>query len=268
PYAEYRTSQRADHDWRLCADLRAPWMMKGERLILRTSEIVGYETGFLYDDHFPPAEPEGRGRGYRHIPFRWNEPPLENELSADCTVPGKGRFCLILVAHEDYWDIKLADRNELSYPMGKVDWHFCVVGFESLSFSDSTRTRTYLFDGRHLRTFAELSGGPKMELFRVQGGDRFIPVGHESLPVNSTEAKAPLVIVESRDRKHVAALGFEQSYTIYGDPVGNKCFHADPYFGPLTETGEERLIRGRLYLIKGTAQEALNRYIRDFEGSD
>ncbi len=62
PYAEYRTQQKALHDWRLCADVRTNWLGPCERIILRTSEIIGHETGFLYDDHFPPSEPEGRGK--------------------------------------------------------------------------------------------------------------------------------------------------------------------------------------------------------------
>ena len=263
PYAEFR-NQGARHDWRLCAELRAPWMSPEERLILRTSEIVGYEQAYLYDDHFPPYQPEGRGKGYRHIPFEWRETSGDEELSADCPVPGHGRFWLDLSARSDYLDIRLGIRNGLGRPMGKVDWHFCVVGLES-RFSDSDRKRTYLFDEGRLRTFNELSGGPKIELFNVHGAGGFIPVGHEMLPVSPAIAEAPLVIVQSSDRRHVAALAFERAYTIYGDPVGNKCFHADPYFGPLTTAGEERRIKGRLYVMRGTPQDALDRYRRDFQ---
>ena len=37
PYAEWRAAAR--HDPGLCADLRAPWMAPGERLIVRACEI-------------------------------------------------------------------------------------------------------------------------------------------------------------------------------------------------------------------------------------
>ena len=104
-----------------------------------------------------------------------------------------------------------------------------------------------------------------MELFNVQGVVEFIPVGHEMLPVNPAVAEAPLVIVQSSERRHVAALAFERAYSIYGDPVGNKCFHADPYFGPLTTAGEERRLKGRLYVMRGTPQDALDRYRSDFQ---
>lgn len=263
PYSEMR-NRGAKHDWRLCAEVRAPWMAKGERLIIRSSEIVGYETGFLYDDHFPRSEPDGRGKNYHHIPFQWKEPQDDRSLSADCLVPGKGKFSLALSAREDYLEIALGLRNDLSTAMGEIDWAFCVVGMESPSFSDPARNRTYLFDGNRLRTFAELRRDPKMELFNVSPGRGFVPVGHKMLSINPVEAKASVVIVESPDRRHVAALGFERAYTIYGDAKGNKCFHADPYFGPFTKTGEERAIRGKLYLMDGTAETVFTRFQREF----
>lgn len=263
PYSEMR-NQGAKHDWRLCAEVRAPWMAQGERLIIRSSEVVGYETGFLYDDHFPPSEPDGRGKDYHHIPFQWKQPRNDRVLAADCVVPGKGRFSLNLSAQEDCLDIGLAVRNDLPTAMGEIDWALCVIGMESPSFSDSDRNRTYLFDGTRLRTLAELRQGPKIELFNTNQGHGFVPAGHKMLSVNPVEAKAPLVIVESPDRKHVAALGFERAYTIYGDAKGNKCFHVDPYLGPLTKTHEERSIRGRLYITEGTAQTVFTRFKRDF----
>jgi hypothetical protein len=264
PYSQMRSQHRSKHDWRLCADVRAPWMAKGERLIIRSSEIVGYEDGFLYDDHFPVSEPDGRGRDYHHIPFQWKQPENDRVLSADCLAPGKGKFSLALSAQEDFLDIRLGLRNDLPNAMGNVDWAFCVVGMESPSFSDSARSRTYLFDGTRLRTFAELSHGPKTELFKVHHGRGFVPAGHKMLAVNPVEAKAAVVIVESPDRKHVAALGFERAYTIYGDAKGNKCFHADPYFGPFTKTHDERTVRGKLYVTEGTAETVFSRFKQDF----
>ena len=64
PYAEMRAAHRAVHDPGLCADVRAAWMAPGERLIVRSSEIIADPAAFLYDDHLPPAEPEDRGGRY------------------------------------------------------------------------------------------------------------------------------------------------------------------------------------------------------------
>jgi hypothetical protein len=51
--------------------------------------------------------------------------------------------------------------------------------------------------------------------------------------------------------------------TIFMGIRKGKCFHADPYFASIMP-GEERKVRGKLYLIKGNAEEALKRYQHDF----
>jgi len=263
PYAEYRTQQKALHDWRLCADVRTNWLGACERIILRTSEIVGHEAGFLYDDHFPPSEPEGRGKNYQHIPFEWQVIKPGAELFTDCTVPKVGGFSMRLAAREDFLDIHLSVRNHMRQPMQNADWAFCAVGFESPSIADSEDARTYLFDGERLRALGSIAGRD-VRIYKVSGAHGFIPVGHRALPVGPVEAKASVVIIGAADGSHSVALGFEQSDSIYGDAKGNKCFHADPYFGPVINTGEERKLRGRLYMIKGDAQEAFRRYQQDF----
>ena len=97
-----------------------PGWRRESRLIIRSSEVVGYETGFVYDDHFPPSEPDGRGKSYHHIPFQWKQPPNDRVLAADCVVPGKGRFSLNLSVQEDCLDIGLAVRNDLLAAMGEI----------------------------------------------------------------------------------------------------------------------------------------------------
>ncbi len=265
PYSDHRVSHKAFHDWRLCAEVKGNWPGQCERIIIRTSEVVGYEKGFLYDDHFPPSEPDGRGRDYHHIPFQWKVVKPEQELFADCVVPNKGRFWLRLSAREDCVEIGLGVRNDMQQPMENFDWAFCAVAFESPSIADSEDTRTYLFNGDRLQTLAEIRGRD-MTIHKVVGAGGYVPPGHRHIPVGAVEAKASLVIVEGVDGKHSAALGFQQANSIYGDTKGNRCFHADPYFGPLIKTGEERSMQGKLYLMKGNAQKVLERYRRDFPG--
>jgi hypothetical protein len=263
PYAEYRTRQKALHDWRLCTAVKAAWFRPCERIILRTSEIIGHETGFLYDDHFPPSEPNGRGKSYRHIPFEWQVRHAGRELSSAGKVPSVGEFSIRLTAHDDYVDIALSVRNSMAEPMFNPDWAFCAVGFETFSVGDPEDERTFLYDGSTLRTLASIAGRD-IKLYKVEGANAFIPVGHRGLPIGDVEAKASVVIIEAVDRVHSVALGFEQADHIYGDAKGNRCFHADPYFGKILRPGEERKMRGRLYLMKGSAQAALDRYLKDF----
>ncbi|MGH9511380.1 MAG: hypothetical protein ACRD2U_04520 [Terriglobales bacterium] len=146
--------------------------------------------------------------------------------------------------------------------MENLDWAFCVVAFESPSIADSEQTRTYLFDGERLRTLSELHGRD-IAVYKVAGGNGFIPVGHRGIEVGPVEAQASGVIVEGVDGRHSVALGFEQADHVYGDAKGNKCFHADPYFGSL-EPGQKRKMHGRLYVTKGNADMVFQRLRHDF----
>jgi hypothetical protein len=260
PYATWRAD--APHDPGLCADVHAPWMPASERLILRTSEIVGDPEFYLYDDHFPPADPQGRGASYRHIPFRWDASRAPAQLIADCEVPGKARFSVTLTACDDYLDIRLRIVNNLRRRIGPIDWAFCSIALECPTLRDPQHTRTFIFDGERLRSFAELRVGAGMTLIPIEGGDDFGPALHAHLPRSSVRAQASCTILESVDGKHCAALAFTQAYSAFGC-TGNMCFHADPYFGVI-DAGEEKSMKGRLYLMAGDRHAALSRYQREF----
>jgi len=116
PYAEMRAKYACPHDDGLCAELLVPWMNEGERIILRSSEIVGFDTGYFYDDHFPTQEQNGRGKEYEHISFKWNTDKAPQELSAVCKVPGKGEFRLRLTTGEDVVDIDMTVLNDSDRP--------------------------------------------------------------------------------------------------------------------------------------------------------
>ena len=131
-------------------------------------------------------------------------------------VPQKGRFSIRLTANVDCVDIHLTVRNDMQQAMKNIDWVFCVVALEAPLLADSEDTRTYLFDGKRLRTLSEI-GGRDLKLYQVAGANGFIPIGHRTLPVGSVEAKASLVILEGLDGIRSAALAFEQSDDIYGD---------------------------------------------------
>jgi hypothetical protein len=260
PYSEWRRG--AEHDHRLCADVRAAWMAPGERLILRTCEIIGNPHEYLYDDHYPPAEPETRGKDYRHIPFTWDASEAPNRLTADCLVEGKGRFTLDLESVDDYLDIRLSVRNDTSAPMGPLDWAFCAISLESPMLRNPDHDRIFIYTGGRLHSFLDVNGKPGMHIIQVAGAGGYVPTLHQTLAQGTVQAQESVVIVESVGGRHCAALGFEQSYTTMGC-TGNMCFHMDPYFGRLSP-GEEKRILGRLYLIEGNRDDALARYRVDF----
>lgn len=268
PYTKMRAERACPHDAGLCADLRAPGMKPGERLILRAAEIVGYESGYFYDDHFPTQEQQGRGKGYRHTSFQWDTKKAPEELSAVCAVPGKGEFTLRLTAGADFVDIVLAIRNDTNQAMKYVDWYFCPVAYEAPSLFNPSLDRAFLYDGERMRSLASIAvRGTMNETMHVVGGARgsngFIPPLHSTNPKGSVEAKSPLVIVENDARTFAVGLAFERAHSIFCS-AGNGCFHADPYFGSDLRPGEQRQVRGRLYLLAGTATDVLKRFENDF----
>jgi len=265
PYSEMREKYATRHDTGLCIDLRAPWMADGERLILRTSEIVGYDAGYLYDDHFPVQEQDGRGKSYRHIPFKFRPGTSPGSFVAVCRIPDKGYFRLSLTPKKDHVDIDFTVRNDLPRVMEYVDWYFCVVGFEAPTIGDPTLERTFLFDGKRLRSLAELSGkGKGEEMFLVKDSAGFIPPSHGKHRRGPIEAAAPIVLVEDVFGRHTVALAFDKAHSIFSS-TGNRCFHADPFLGLSLQPGEERRIRGRLYVAAGSARQILERYQADFK---
>lgn len=75
----------------------------------------------------------------------------------------------------------------------------------------------------------------------------------------------PFVALESLDRKHVIAYGFEEgiwSSSNIGD--ARACFHLFPYFGDLLP-GQSREVKGRLYLCEGNADSVRDRFLADMK---
>ena len=260
PYANWRLD--APHDAGLCAEVRMNWMPPGERLILRCCEIVGYPQGYLYDDHIPPADLEGRGKHYQHTAFQWDVSEAPGKLSARCEIHGLEGFSVELVAANDGIEINLSVTNHGIMPLGPIDWAFCAISLECPCLRDPQQERTMIFDGSRLRSFQEISGSSKIRIYPVIGSAGFIPQDHGHLPVSSTTTPYSLIVVAGHSGRFAAALGFEQSYACFGC-TGNMCFHADPHFGVIPPYGRKSL-RGKLYLIEGTPEDALGYYRRDF----
>ena len=260
PYAQWRSD--ALHDPSLCADLRAPWMPPGERIIVRSCEMIGEPTSFLYDDHTPPAEAATRGKNYVHTSFQWDTSSAPRQLSADCTVPDRARFALTLRGETDYVDIHLTLQNLTDKPLGPIDWAFCPISLECPSLRDPDHQRTFIYDGSQLRALADLDDISHFNIYAVAGAHGFRPEVHKTLHPGSIEAQASVIILEGPHAQHSAALGFPQSNDCFGCR-GNMCFHADPYFGTL-DPHQQKTIPGRLYLIPGNAQQAFQRYQNDF----
>jgi hypothetical protein len=237
-------------------------MKPNERIILRACEIIGVPEYFLYDDHTPPAQPESRGRIYRHIPFQWDLSEAPTQLSARCIVSGKGEFSLQLRGEPDHVDLRLSITNHQRVAMGPVEWAFCVIAKEARSLDFTDYRQALMHDGERFVDFASLRVDNQQTLVRVSGANDFVPAIHSHLALSPVRAKASLTVIESPQQDACVAVAFEQSYISFCC-TQNGCFHADPFFGEIGP-GETKRVRGKLYFVAGDRDEVYRRYCEDF----
>lgn len=107
PYADMRTANGWPHDPGLCATLQGGLLPAGEQLTIRAAENVYSAAGHLYDDHFPPCDPDG----YRHTSLQWDDRDAPQTLQAECGWPGRATLRLTLAVQGQSVRIELAIRN-------------------------------------------------------------------------------------------------------------------------------------------------------------
>jgi len=81
-------------------------------------------------------------------------------------------------------------------------------------------------------------------------------------PTSQRNAHAGLIIRESEDNKWVTGIAWESYLSVQGHNPW-KCMHLSVRVGPL-KLGENKTIRGKIYLFKGSKEDILNRYKKDF----
>jgi len=84
----------------------------------------------------------------------------------------------------------------------------------------------------------------------------------EKWPTSTRDAYEGLLLRESQDRQWTMAIAWESFLSAQGHNPWN-CMHLSVRVGPL-EQGQSRTIRGRIYLIKGSKEDCLKRFEKDF----
>jgi len=81
-------------------------------------------------------------------------------------------------------------------------------------------------------------------------------------PTSDRDAYAGLMVRESEDQKWVMGIAWESFISAQGHNPW-KCMHLSVRVGPLSK-GEKKTIHGRLYLFRGSKEDCLARFKRDF----
>ncbi len=81
-------------------------------------------------------------------------------------------------------------------------------------------------------------------------------------PESQVDATDGLIIRESTDNQWVTAIAWERFLSAQGHNPW-ECMHLSIHVGPLAQN-EARIVRGKIYLFKGSKEDALTRYQADF----
>ncbi|MHC4996439.1 MAG: hypothetical protein ACYTGQ_15440 [Planctomycetota bacterium] len=87
----------------------------------------------------------------------------------------------------------------------------------------------------------------------------------EKWPKTDPNATAGLLLRRSNDKRWVMAIAWERFLSVQAHNPW-LCMHQGIHIGPL-KRGETRTVRGRIYLMKGTPEQVVARYRKDFPGN-
>ena len=126
-------------------------------------------------------------------------------------------------------------------------------------------TKTYFYGadglGRMIQREIHFNETLRPLLDRVSPRGEFV-FSHK-WPTSKRNARGGVIIRESSDGKWVTAIAWDDFLSAQGHNPW-ECMHLCVRVGPLRQ-GEERTIRGKVYLFQGTKEDALRRYLADFE---
>lgn len=132
------------------------------------------------------------------------------------------------------------------------------------NFADTRRMRSYFLSARGLEPFGNreihFNTRYRPAVDRAAGPQGF--VFSSKWPTSAVDAVAGLLVRESDDGQWVTGIGWEDFLSVQGHNPWS-CLHVCIRIGALAP-GESRTVRGRLYLFRGTKEDCVARFRRDF----
>ena len=169
------------------------------------------------------------------LTWSWHERFLESELSLEGRIEVRGR----ITPAQDCVHLELFVTNRSPTDWNDTEAVVCIRLIAAPDFADRKRNRTYWWT-RGSWTRLE-PGFPKISL--------------------GSQTDRGFIAVESESREYVVGTGWKEVWQICGnDMPHNICIHTDPWLGSIPSGGHARS-RGMIVFMKGSREEALDRYL-------
>lgn len=141
---------------------------------------------------------------------------------------------------------------------------------QSLSFLDETRQRTFFIGKKGLDLLAEefpraihFNHGfrPAIEAWR-RANESGTFVFSQKWPTSQRDSHAGLIVREAKDGQWAIGIAWDDFLSAQGHNPWN-CMHLSVRVGPL-EPGARKMLRGRIYLMKGSKDNLMRKFEEDF----
>ena len=202
------------------------------------------------------------GWSVSHTPLRWQINDEHTKAGYHCTFEEKQKKAVLTVtleARQDCVDFTIAIRNLTDQPFTDPHSNTCLNNHGAPYFVNPERSRTLIWT----------DDGPAsaLEMLTGRGGEPLhggwsVAAPDQPAPKGGSLAKYPLIACLSRDRKWIVAQAYAEGVTVANN-AHYTCLHTRPRW-PDIPAGEERAVTGKLYFLKGGAEELLARWREDF----
>jgi hypothetical protein len=158
--------------------------------------------------------------------------------------------------------MELTIKNLSSELLKNVRCNVCTKFGEAPDFRNPDLDRTfYVSKGQITYMNRDFTG--HLDEFAMTVRDGYPKFGPQKLPALYDKADYGFIGVQSSDKKHTLATWWQDSESVWGNlHPSTMCIHADPVYGDL-KPGETKTRKGKMYLMPGTPQDALNRYLAE-----
>ena len=206
--------------------------------------------------------------GAAGMPLAWaaGRPRSQWKTSKDGTLaqyavtwPGKATMTVTLESGIDYVDFTIAIRNLTHKTFKRVGTNTCFNPGSCPYFADMERHRSYVWTDDGPTRMIEMPCGSSGEYLH---GGWAVAKPTQKAPKRGSRVRHPFCLLVSRDGKFIVAQAYGEGTTI-GTNAHYSCLHSRPTW-PDIAPGQEASRKGKLYFVKASLDQFLERWKKDF----